>query len=133
MLKTTFSSLTSTSLGSRPLSDPLSQYIALRTLYARKSTDDAAADDTGKGKSSTKPVARIHADCVYWPGQEVSATISIDSAACESEGAVEELTAEIKGEVHSFIYVYQSSGARSPYPHQSAHLLARCHALRAQR
>lgn len=110
------------SLLARTLSDPLSQYIALRQHYARKSTDEAAADESGKGKATSKPVARIATDSsrVYWPGQEVIATISIDEAACESEGALDELVAEVKGEVHSFIYVYQANGVRTPvYAKQS--------------
>lgn len=107
----------------RTLSDPLSQYIALRQYYARKSTDDASTDDAAssskaKAKAASKPVARIAAECsrVYWPGQEVSATISIDEAALGSEGALEELVAEVKGEIHSFIYVYTSTGAPIPSP-----------------
>lgn len=102
------------------LNDPLSQYIALRAFYARKSTDDAsAADDSkAKAKAAAKPVARITADCsrVYWPGQEVAALVSIDEAACASEGALDELVVEVKGEVHSFIYIYTSTGAPVPYP-----------------
>lgn len=96
----------------RIVSDALSQYVALRTLYARKSAKEAAKPDTsvsptGKARPMPKPAVRIVADCshVHWPGQEVSALISVDEAACEESGQgwLDELVAEISGQVYSFV------------------------------
>lgn len=91
----------------RILSDPLSQYTALRMHYTEKSTEDA-----GDSKAAAKPVARIMADCsrVYWPGQEVTAAVSISEAACSRDGALEELSVEFKGEIHSYTYSYSNTG-----------------------
>lgn len=109
------------------LNDPALQYVSLRTQYARKSADDASTNLSGfgsakaKARTLSKPVARIHADCsrIYWSGQEVSVTISIDEAAlgeAAKESSLDELVAEVKGEIHSFTHINQAGNTEYAQP-----------------
>lgn len=90
--------------GPQVLPDELSQYLRLRHYYARRSVEDSGAesDKKGKGKVSqlllARPAARIMANCarVYFPGQTVDTTVSIDEDSLET---VEELLFEFKGVV----------------------------------
>ncbi|CEH16293.1 hypothetical protein CBOM_06150 [Ceraceosorus bombacis] len=130
--------------GKKHLPDPVGQYVGLLALYSRKSTDDpneskrAEGESTngssGKGKwramlgrdasesedaGNKKPVPKIHADVarVYFPGQAVTAQVEIDERALAQDSDLEQLTIELKGEVHSYGYSWDQYGNRYTNPH----------------